>query len=141
MKNCKFCNKRNRGGHQEKCWLNPTNMHFVLSLLAQQMIEKSSFNHLHYGIHIKPINAALKKKGLTSLKTILKRIGLENASSEEKILGFVKYTMANGLWEIDAFPPPLLYVLDGWHCYKTREEGQWRIDFALQVENKLLGYE
>lgn len=140
MGNCKFCNKRDRNGHQQKCWLNPENMKIVLELLAQQMIERSTFTHLHYGIFIKPIDEILKKQKMTSLKTIFKRIGLKNASNEEKIFKFLQYVIKNNLYSIDAFPPPLLYVLDGWHCY-DREEGQWRVNFAIAFENMLLGYE
>lgn len=140
MKNCKFCNKRNRNSHQEKCWLNPENMKIVLELIASQMVNKSTFSHLHFGIFIKPIDFVLRGRKMTSLKTIFKRIGLESSSNEEKIFGLLSYVIKNNLYFIDSFPPPLLYVLDGWHCY-SRNEGQWRVDSAIAIENKLLGYE
>lgn len=140
MGNCKYCNKRNRNNHQEKCWLNPDNMKIVLELLAKQMVEKSTFTHLHYGVFTKPIDTILKQRKMTSLKTIFKRLGLKDASNEVKIFEFMKYVIEKRLYSIDAFPPPLLYVLDGWHCY-DRDEGQWRVNFALELENKLLGYE
>lgn len=138
MQKCKFCNEKSSSkSHSTKCWLNPQNMKIVLELVAKQIIAKSSFGHIHYSINIKPIDIELRKLKMTSFRTILKRLNLDNVNGEMRLYAFIHFVVEKGLWDIDAFPPFLLYIIDAWHCF-GRDEGQWRVDYALEIEDNLL---
>lgn len=135
---CKFCGKGSRrADHEDICWLNPANMKVILRLIAAQIVERSSFNHLHFSIFVRTIDEALKARDLTALSTIFNRIGFSKMTREEKLIGFIEYAHDNGFWDVESFPPPFLYMLDGYHCF-PRDEGQARVDFALKLERQLL---